>query len=119
MTSNEPLPMGILERTPGVARMHVHTSENMLSDHELGDVKTASTLFSADGRLLACVGAADVTIYDTMSNAVVRTIACPGTIATHFSPGATFLSTYQKANASGAGDEKNLSVWRVATGEKV
>jgi translation initiation factor 2A len=120
MTSNEAsIPMGILERTPGVARMHVHTSEKMLSDHELGDVKTASTLFSADGRLLACVGAADVTIYDTMSNAVVRTIACPGTIATHFSPGATFLSTYQKANASGAGDEKNLSVWRVATGEKV
>jgi translation initiation factor 2A len=34
-------------------------------------------------------------------------------------PNATFLSTYQKANASGAGDEKNLSVWRVATGEKV
>jgi translation initiation factor 2A len=113
------LPMHILERTPGGARMHVHTSETMLSDHPLGNLKTASTLFSRDGRLLACLGSEDVRIYDTGSNTVLRSLPLPGAVAMHFSPEGTFIEIYQKANASGAGEEKNLSVWNVTTGEKV
>ena len=120
MTSNAPpVPMCILERTPGGATMHVHSSDKILSDHELGKLKTSSTLFSKDGRLLACIGAEDVTVYDTKSNTILRTLPTPGSIAMHFSPSSTFITVYQKANASGAGDEKNLSVWAVASGEKV
>ena len=40
-----------------------------------------------------------------------------GTIAVHFSPTAKFLIVYQKANAVGAGEEKNLSVWNTESGE--
>ena len=40
-------------------------------------------------------------------------------MAIHFSPGGKYLIVYQKANASGAGDDKNMTVWDVSGGTKV
>ena len=111
--------MNILERGPDGATLHVHSADAVLGEHPLGNVATVQTLFSVDGRFLACVTGDHVSIYDTGTNNVVRKIPTPGTIAVHFSPTAKFLIVYQKANAVGAGEEKNLSVWNTESGEKL
>jgi translation initiation factor 2A len=111
--------MNILERGPDGATLHVHGADAVLGEHPLGNVATVQTLFSVDGRFLATVNGDHVSIYDTGTNNVVRMIPTPGTIAVHFSPTAKFLIVYQKANAAGAGEEKNLTVWNTESGEKL
>lgn len=117
--SPEGPPMGLLERGPDGATMHLHSAEAALGPHQLAKVPASQTLFSADGRLLAAVHSGGVSIYDTGTNTVLRVIPTPGTIAVHFSPKGKYLSVYQKANASGAGGDKNLTVWDATSGTKV
>lgn len=107
------------EHSPDGFTMHVHSAEAALGQGGLAKVPASQTLFSADGRLLAAVRTDGVSIYDTGTDNVLRVIPTPGTIAVNFSPTGKYLSVYQKANASGAGDDKNLTVWDSRSGAKV
>jgi len=111
--------MGFIERGPEGATMHAHSAEAAQGPSPLGKVPASQTLFSADGRLLAAVHTAGVSIYDTSTHAVLREIPTPGTVAVHFSPTGKYLIVYQKGNAAGAGDDKNLTVWDARTGARV
>ena len=111
--------MGLIERGPKGGSMHLHSVQAALGPHPLDKVPASQTLFSADGRVLAGVHSAGVSVYDTAANTVTHQIPTPGAVAVHFSPAGKYLSIYQKANASGAGDDKNLTVWDVGSGAQV
>lgn len=118
MDSQQGPPMGIIERGPDGATTHLHSAEAALAPGKVAKMPTSQTLFSPDGRLLATVNNAGVAIYDTSTHALLREIPTPGTVAIHFSPAGKYLIVYQKANASGAGDDKNLTVWDANDGGK-
>ena len=111
--------MHVLERGPAGAAMHAYSEQGQLDEHPLGTWQTSHTLFSPDGRFLASIKADEVTICDTGSNMILHSISSPGTIALHFSSTSKYLSVYQKANATGAGDKKNLCVYEVKEGLKL
>jgi hypothetical protein len=55
----------------------------------------------ADGRFLAGVHSAGVTVYDTAANKVMHKIPTPGAVALHFSPGCRgFHSSTSQLNLS-------------------
>ena len=111
-----PANIGILERGPAGATIHAHSAGSAISRSVFSDIPALQTLFSVDGRILACVHNSGVSVYDAKSFVPVLQIHTPGTVAVSFSTTGRFLCVLQKASNLGAGKEKNLTVWEVSSG---
>jgi len=110
-------PMHIIER--GTEGASLRSMEGGLVGTVVGHYSASQTVFSSDGRLLACILQSVVEIYDTSKYSLLQSIPVPGTVAVHFSGAASYLVVCQRANFSGAKDGKNLSVWELSTGVMV
>ena len=109
-TSEDPK-MHLIERGPDSVQLRA--VEGLLVSEHAESFSASQTVFADDGQLLACVHTDEVHIYDTRNNSILHRLPTPGTVAAYFSPAGSYLVIYQKANASGAGEEKNLSVWQL------
>jgi translation initiation factor 2A len=107
--------MHLLERRPDGAQLRA--VDGLLVGEPVERFSVTQTVFAADGQLLACILDDAVHIYDTSSKCVVQRFPIPGAVAVHFSPASSYLVIYQKAKPSGAGDEKNLTVWLLGSGK--
>ena len=115
-TSEDPK-MHLIERGPDGVQLRA--VEGLLVCEHAESFSASQTVFADDGQLLACLHTDEVHIYDTRNNSILHRLPTPGTIAAYFSPAGSYLVIYQKANASGAGEEKNLSVWQLDGAKKV
>ena len=115
-TSEDPK-MHLIERGPDGVQLRA--VEGLLVSEHAESFSASQTVFADDGQLLACLHTDEVHIYDTINNSILHRLPTPGTIAAYFSPAGSYLVIYQKANTSGAGEEKNLSVWQLDGAKKV
>ena len=117
MEGKESTPMHMIER--GIDGASLRLVQGPLVGAVVRQFSASRTVFSGDGRLLACILEDGVDIYDISKHSLVRTIPTPGTVAVHFSAAASYMVVYQKANFSGAGDGKNLTVWKISSGRVI
>ncbi|KAL8199805.1 hypothetical protein R6Q57_013379 [Mikania cordata] len=84
---------------------------------KLDKVPCTSAKFSEDGsKLMVIKSESSISIYDCKTFKEIRCFESPNILAAALSPFGTYLQTFQKASSP---QEKNITLWKIETGESV
>lgn len=90
--------------------------DNQPSPNKLEKVACTSTKFSEDGSILLVTKSETVTIYECRGFREIKSFEVPNLLAAALSPSGTYLQTFQKSSTP---QEKNVVLWKAATGDLV
>lgn len=118
MATVEPPSLEILVREPdGFVIWNGPPFANGQPSVKLDKVQCSSGRFSEDGsKLMVMKSESQISIYDCKCWKEIRSFNVPNVLAATISPCGTYLQTFQKSTSP---QDKNVVLWRIATGDSV